>query len=560
MERNEIVNRVKGLQTVKDFARLLNDIKIGEFDTFKHPITEKLLKYLSDSSIASKRYKTFFIPKKNGTKREINAPNYELGLILYLINIVFKSVYTPNEAAKGFAEGRSIVDNAQMHVGHHYVLNIDLKNFFPSIPQARVWKRLQLPPFNLPQPIANVVAGLCCATNAEKTANVLPQGAATSPLLTNAVCDTLDRRLSGASRRFGVHYSRYADDMTFSSMHNVFRVDGEFMSEVRRIIDQQGFTLNERKTRLQCSDCRQEVTGLIVNRQVNVTRRYVRQLRMQLHLWESKGYAKAYAIFYRHYKQEKGYIKKGEPVMENVIEGRLNFLRMVKGENNATYLKLQSRFNKLQQMLFADTETDRGENYIYVQPYTLHDFKECFATEVSLTVSTRKNLVARCVINGRDKTIAISKSTQSALCPTLASMSAGDTVHSDLLSKCFVTLCRKKGKNFWLLTQFEPQRSKCLSVQNIDINVDALLKIWEDDGITAAATAFHQAVYHGEPIVATDKTITPHHQSTPSDKDTVKPRATHPLNVDELPEDIMELLNAPELSTPTGDTTVTQSL
>ena len=81
----------------------------------------------------------------------------------------------------GFAEGRSIVMNASVHTGHHYVFNIDLENFFPSIPQARVWARLQVPPFNFPVEVANVVAGLCCHVNAEGTQNVLPQGAATHP-------------------------------------------------------------------------------------------------------------------------------------------------------------------------------------------------------------------------------------------------------------------------------------------------------------------------------------------------------------------------------------------
>ena len=109
------------------------------------------------------------------------------------------------------------------------VFNTDLENFFPSIEQPRVWKRFQLKPFNFKQPIANILAGLCCIKEKNEDGTVkyvVPQGAPTSPLITNAICDTLDCRLSGLARRFNLHYSRYADDITFSSMHNVYKEDG----------------------------------------------------------------------------------------------------------------------------------------------------------------------------------------------------------------------------------------------------------------------------------------------------------------------------------------------
>lgn len=114
---------------------------------------------------------------------------------------------------------------------------------------------------------------------------------------------------------------------------------------------------------------RQEVTGLTVNQRVNVTRKYVHDIRWILHCWEKDGYGKAYALFYDYYKRTKGYIKKGEPVMENVIGGKLNYMRMVKGENNTTYRKLLERFLKLQGLVFVDTETDEGKSYIYVYSY-----------------------------------------------------------------------------------------------------------------------------------------------------------------------------------------------
>lgn len=490
MDKQVIRSEAKQLRNLKDLADLINKIGVDEFGVLKHRISEEQLKHFSLASISPKRYKTFQISKKSGGQREINAPCKQLALLLYLINILLKSVYIPHPAVMGFTEGRSVADNARMHIGHHYVFNIDLKDFFSSIPQARVWKRLQLPPFNFPQSIANVLAGLCCHTNAEGTCNVLPQGAATSPLLSNAICDNLDRRLCGVAKRFGLHYSRYADDVTFSSMHNVYNENSDFRLEIQRVIEGQGFTMNERKTRLLRDGRRQEVTGLTVNKDVNVSRKYISDLRWILRVWEKEGYAKAYSKFYPKYKKEKGYIKKGEPIMENVIGGKLNYLRMVKG-TTPSYKKLQDRFNKLQQMVYVDNETDDNQSYIYVLTYPIKDFLDYFSTSISLKKTAKNSLTAQCVLAGMDKCLSISKSTQKSLCPNIEVYAQDDEIFCDKLSNCFVTLCRSKGKNFWLITEFEPKRSLCLSVQNANIDIDVLLNIWENEGLEKAVTMFH---------------------------------------------------------------------
>lgn len=497
MEKTNIINRLRKVNTLKEFAKLVNDIKRDEFGTDKYKITEKQLRHFSSPEIFAERYKTFHIRKKSGGVREINAPCYQLKIILYILNKVFQAIYTPSKAAMGFTEGRSVVTNASIHTGHHYVFNIDLENFFPSIPQARVWKRLQLAPFNFPVEIANVVAGLCCHKNEDGTKNVLPQGAATSPILTNAICDNLDRRMLGVARRFGLHYTRYADDMTFSSMHNVYQDGSAFRKEILHIITEQGFTLNEKKTRLQRSGERQEVTGLTVNVTTNVARKYVRDLRCILHIWEKEGYGKAYAYFYPKYKRDKGYIKKGEPVMENVVDGKLNYLRMVKGANNPTYLKLLERFNKLQTVVYLDKETDKGTSYIYVHSYSLKEFEDLFDTSVRLQVSKKGNLIGKCEIAGMEKVIAISKSTQKKLCGNLSDIAPETAVTSETLKKCFVTLCRAKGKNHWLITKGQMQRSKCLSILNVNVDIDHLLLIWERLGLEDAVSAFRHCISGG---------------------------------------------------------------
>ncbi|QFQ13570.1 RNA-directed DNA polymerase [Pseudoprevotella muciniphila] len=500
MEKAEIRDKAMVMKTTKNLARLLNTIKQEEFGSKRYKITPRQLYHFAYTNIAPNRYKTFHIHKKSGGLREINAPCYQLGIILYFLNKVFKSLYTPSSSVTGFTEGRSVYDNAKMHVGHHYVFNIDLKDFFPSISQGRVWTRLQLPPFNFTQEIANVVAGLCCHKNAGSTLNVLPQGAATSPILTNAVCDKLDRRMRGVAKRFGLHYSRYADDMTFSSMHNVYQEGSEFRCEVKRIIEEQGFQMNDAKTRLLRDGVRQEVTGLTVNSVVNVSRKYISDLRWIIRVWEKEGYAKAYSKFYPKYKKEKGYIKKGEPIMENVIGGKLNYLKMIRGENNPAYKKLQERYNRLQQVVYVDNETDKGTSYVYVQSYTMKEFQKYFATTVTLEVSAKGKLVGKCLLAGMEKIIPISLSTQKKLCPDLESKKSGEQVISKMLTKCHVTLCRAKGKNFWLITKYEPKRSKCFSIQNTKIDIDTLLNIWEQYGTEGAVDVFQQSIYNGQRI------------------------------------------------------------
>jgi hypothetical protein len=220
-----------------------------------------------------------------------------------------------------------------------------------------LWLVNKVPDTNRLQ-IANIIANICCTemeverkNNAGEwehvKRNVLPQGAPTSPVLTNLICQRLDYLLTGVAKRFGLKYSRYADDIAFSSMHNVFQPGSEFLAEVNRIIAQQNFHIKESKTRLQKDGYRKEVTGLLVNEKANVQKRYIKLLRMWLYYWERYGYKKASGFFLEKYIAEKGHVKNGKPDMVNVISGKLDYLKMVKGEGNELYLKLKERFDKL---------------------------------------------------------------------------------------------------------------------------------------------------------------------------------------------------------------------
>ncbi|WP_051605734.1 reverse transcriptase domain-containing protein [Polaribacter sp. Hel_I_88] len=431
------------MQSREDFLDLLNYAKPLIYGDNYIPFELKQITYYANPKRSRKAYKEFQIKKKSGGVRTIYAPENGLKTIQKTIALILQCVFEPHEAAKGFVMGKSIVDNAKDHVGKNYVYNIDLKDFFPSIDQARVWACLKLAPFNLidqktskefdfkkletgirrfttefdeeifyqlkggtfllvndkkgnykayqkrlkkldkdvfkdaakyittdanlkelekltvhREKLANMIASLSCTKMqverkdengswVKVIRNVLPQGAPTSPVFSNIICQRLDKKLSGVAKRFHLNYTRYADDITFSSMHNVYQENGKFLKELTKVIKGQNFDIKESKTRLQKTGYRQEVTGLIVNDKVNVRKRYVKQVRMWLYYWEKYGYNKAESIFLKDYFIDKGHVKNAKPNFGNVLSGKLEYLKMVKGFENTTYLSLNKRFEKL---------------------------------------------------------------------------------------------------------------------------------------------------------------------------------------------------------------------
>jgi len=399
MERTEIAQLASKMENRQDLLDLLNRIKKDEMEEnglgdFYHPFTKRHINFYCNPNNAFHRYTQFKIKKKTGGFRQITAPrNRGFMNLLSCLNEVFKAMYTPSDNAMGFTEGRSVVTNASKHVGMNYVLNLDLKDFFPSIEQARVWKRLQLKPFNFPVSVANTIAGLCSMKERrmdddgeERIYYVLPQGAPTSPIITNMICDKLDRRLAGLAKRFGLNYTRYADDITFSSNHNVYQEGGEFFTELYRIIDDQRFTVNAKKTRLQKLGARQEVTGIIVSKKVNVTQKYVRDIRNLLYIWDRYGYAAAYAKFFPKYKAEKGHVKKGNPDLLNVLDGKLMYLKMVKGEKDSVYHALYTKFKALVDST-RNTGGSGNKQVKYVDTIPLSVFEKKYNTSVVITMS-----------------------------------------------------------------------------------------------------------------------------------------------------------------------------
>ena len=345
-----VVTRIRDLwrclKTKDDLLRLVNVALEGLYGEKSSHVTMSQLNRYAYSSIESKRYTSFRIPKKKkGEYRTIDAPVPMLKYIQRGLNLVFQSVFTPHAAAMGFVPHKSVVDNARVHTGQRLVYNIDLKDFFPSISSGRVYSCLTAKPFSLNKEVASIITDLCCYRNAEGD-SVLPQGAPTSPTITNMICGQMDRKLTRLAKAYGVKYTRYADDITFSGMGNVFSEDGGFVKSMRHIIEEEEhFVINEAKVRLCHQGMRQDVTGLSVNEKSNVSRRYVKQLRTLIHNWEMNGYEAAQKVFAKHYAETTP--KPGVHHIENVISGKLMYLKMVKGETDATYKSLLSRFDRL---------------------------------------------------------------------------------------------------------------------------------------------------------------------------------------------------------------------
>lgn len=344
----EIKENFLKIESLDDLCIVLN--QTNELTQIKYTIEVGQLVKLSNPALAKKRYKEFTIKKKSGADRKINAPISELNLILKSLNQLFNFIYTPHTNAFGFVAGKSIVDNAKMHTNKKYVYNIDLKDFFHSFDRNRVKMGIWYQLFGGHKSKEKISFILACLTTHPlmiegESKIVLPQGSATSPFLTNLLCFKLDRQLKGLAKRFKLTYSRYADDITFSSEYDVYS-NPTFTLELNRIISAQNLMINPVKTRLQGNGYRKEVTGITVNESANVSQKYIKQLRMWIYYIEKYGIEKASEIFKKDYAKDKGHVKSMNASMLNVIEGKLLYLGMVRGKDDEKFLTLKNRFYK----------------------------------------------------------------------------------------------------------------------------------------------------------------------------------------------------------------------
>ncbi len=295
------------------------------------------------------RYATFEIPKRTGGMRQISAPRGLLRDLQYRVLPLLQHVYNAHPSAHGFIATRSVVTNATDHVGQRLVLNIDLKDFFPSINFGRVRGLFMSKAFGMGPSAAAIFAQICTFKNG------LPQGAPTSPVLSNFMTTSLDRQLMRLARQNRMHYSRYADDITLSTNAAAFPVniaafeqrdagkpDVKAGETLVNIIAANGFSINAKKVRLQRHFEHQSVTGLCVNAKVNVERQRIRQVRAMIHAWQKFGLDAAAAEHLRRYAgAPKGAARFDRAAsFRNVVYGQLAFIKMVRGSADPVFLNL----------------------------------------------------------------------------------------------------------------------------------------------------------------------------------------------------------------------------
>lgn len=276
-------------------------------------------------------YHDFEIPKKSGGTRLITAPYPSLKYVQRWIYSNILSKIKPHGCAHGFINKRSILTNAKVHAGQPYLLKIDIKDFFPSI--GINWVIQMFRNLGYETKTAFYLAALCCLDG------VLPQGSPASPAISNIVSIHMDRRLYRLAKKFGLNYSRYADDIAFSGKE----IDGAFIRYACHIIEDCGFTVNEQKIRLY-KDCGNKIlTGIsLANGKPRSTREFRRNLVKEL-------------FFIRKYgidsHMSHSHIRKANYLMS--IIGKLNFWLMIEPDNEFALSMYRHLYDTYRDRLFT---------------------------------------------------------------------------------------------------------------------------------------------------------------------------------------------------------------
>ncbi|WP_312164840.1 reverse transcriptase domain-containing protein [Phenylobacterium sp.] len=287
------------------------------------------------------RYSAVAVPKRRGGSRTLLIPEPRLKYLQRKLYALLQSVYVRRAPVHGFVADRSAITNANQHQARPFLLNLDLENYFGSITTNRV--RGLLTAISLPQLNADLIATLCT------TANQLPQGAPTSPILANMVTHRLDKELMAFAARHRLRYTRYADDLSFSSyvqptalFADAIPLPGriavsELSVELQSLILGNGFRINPGKVWFADKRTRKEVTGLIVNEFTNIRRTHVRSIRAGLHRLDTLGVSAALSA----YEPRPG--NKG--TFDQVLRGQLEWLAQVRGRSFSAYRTLAKRYN-----------------------------------------------------------------------------------------------------------------------------------------------------------------------------------------------------------------------
>lgn len=330
-----IIEKFKTLSSRKDVADLLE-------------VSDKKLRYYLYNLSITDKYINFTIPKKNGENREITAPIKNFKLMQKNLAYVLYLVHNPRICSYGFEKKyinknketiyKGICPNAKLHINKNNVLNIDLKDFFSCINFGRVRGMFMALPYKFNSSVATVIAQICCVNNS------LPQGAPTSPIISNMILKSFDSNMLKLVKPLKCTYSRYADDITIST--NLKFLPGEIYdytqnsiaNNLNSIIKANGFEINKQKIRLQTKVQRQSVTGLIVNKKINIPRTYVKNIRALLFRWEKDGEKVAEQYFQKNFKKKS---------LRKVLLGRISYIGNVRGTEDPIFIKLWNKYHIL---------------------------------------------------------------------------------------------------------------------------------------------------------------------------------------------------------------------
>lgn len=251
------------------------------------------------------------IPKKNGGLRILKVPAFRLKVIQrWILDNILKKMHV-SECANGFCKKKSIVTNASVHIGKKCLINMDLKDFFPSIKQNKIFLIFYY--YGYTTEVSYLLSRLCTCSGE------LPQGAPTSPYLSNIACLKLDKRLSGLAEKYKADYSRYADDISISADTDI----SNMVDIVKRIVKEENFLVNDKKTRVSFNYQKQEVTGLIVNgNQVRIEKKYLKKLKQEIY------YCKKYGVedHLKHINCDKRFYREhiyGKAYFVNMVDKKL---------------------------------------------------------------------------------------------------------------------------------------------------------------------------------------------------------------------------------------------
>ena len=291
------------------------------------------------------KYTPKSIPKKSGGERLLMIPDKNIRfvqkeiadiLVKYLLEKRFLSrasfAFTPlGEQSLGISL------NAAKHVKKLCVINVDLENFFDSINFGRVLGLLRNPPYSLPDHFAVKLAQLSIYDNK------LPQGSPLSPVLSNMIATALDKKMILFAKEKHATYSRYADDLTLSftdSTHD----NEQIVEDIKRIVEEQGFKVNEKKIRSQFRCERQIVTGLKVNKKINLDRRFIRNLRSMLFTWYKNGIESAADQHFRSRNRSKYRGSDDQKIFKKIIQGKLSFMKQVLSKESRIFKRYFIQF------------------------------------------------------------------------------------------------------------------------------------------------------------------------------------------------------------------------